>query len=271
MSESHLVWLLKCAAELNSNIDGRVPIESFYDRFNIGIDIKCDPTIRKNTGVLMKTPLGRFRVVLIRPYKSSKLSPRDRFTLAHELGHILLYEQFGWNPSKDMRKKYYDCEDDCDNFSQSLLVPDRAVVDLKLGNAILAHQCLLSLSVKYDVSFEVIARRIIKFHSNIGFLRGGNHINAAGKEVIKLSWGHSSLKELNLKQRHLKEEELLGRALLAKANLIPMDERELKEIEIPNIGFASGHRLRHKAGNHSAEFVLSIIQPTIKPKQLEML
>jgi len=145
-------------------------------------------------------------------------------------------------------------------------------MDLKFENAITLHQCLISYSSKYDVSLQVMAQRIVGFHSNIGFLRGGNHINAAGKQVIKLSWGYSSLKNLTLMRNlHLKQEDLLGKGLLASGILMFASNQELTEIEIPNIGFASGHRLKTSTRNANTDFVISMFQPKIRPKQLEML
>ena len=183
---------------------------------------------------------------------------------------MLLHEQYGWNPTKDSAENYYHCEDCCDKFAAHLLVPKRAVDSLKVTTAVEAHIALIECAARYDVSPAVMAKRITAYTANLGFLRGGAHVNAFKRRVIKVIWGVSSIRYLGLRRCHLEGTNPLGKMLLRKAGELSFEYLDLQELEIPNIGFAAGHRIDSYAGLANGEFILSIYSPKSEPKQLEI-
>src|ERR1044072_2967664 len=62
----------------------------------------------------------------IAPDKEHLLTARERFSVAHELGHFFAFKHFGALPvSKVVDPQEYREQEQCmDDFAQSLLVPD---------------------------------------------------------------------------------------------------------------------------------------------------
>jgi IrrE N-terminal-like domain len=105
------------------------------------------------------------------------LKPRERFSVAHELGHILAYKHLDAVPlsEKSDRSGYWKQEEYINAFAESLLIPSW-----------LAEQWLTKVpedkpvsisnlrSWAYDqcrVSFEVAARALARIGSYIGFIK----------------------------------------------------------------------------------------------------
>lgn len=105
-----------------------------------------------------------FPVVML---NNSNAFARQLFTLAHELGHILL----GLNGISDVSDDYFDymSDDDrdievaCNRFAAELLVPRHAFVDDVTVYRVDGKKALSEIAAKYSVSREVIARRLLDF------------------------------------------------------------------------------------------------------------
>lgn len=79
---------------------------------------------------------------------------RDRFTLAHELGHLLLHRQpGGYARSSGNHKVYEDSEWQADVFAAELLMPYEEVVDLRSADEI---------ARRFDVSEQAAQMRFDK-------------------------------------------------------------------------------------------------------------
>lgn len=105
---------------------------------------------------------GRWHPVVFRrdQNRSLRLSPRERFTVAHEVAHALLEPFPALQPRR--RSEYWALEELCNDFAGRLLVPESHVHEL-VGTAdtglIQFLQAIFRLADAAGVSTEVVARR----------------------------------------------------------------------------------------------------------------
>ena len=98
----------------------------------------------------------------------SRLLPRERFTVAHELAHALVEDGLQLRPLRDAH--YWALEDLCDDFAAAVLIPEIEVVrhvEGITGAQRLLHQ-IDKLASATESSLVVAARRIL------GKLPGGS-------------------------------------------------------------------------------------------------
>lgn len=92
------------------------------------------------------------------------LSPRERFTVAHELAHILLAQRGIGTPSE--RREYWQLESACNRIAGALLVPDWAIpAGLVEGSAGL--RWVKWLQRHCTVSFPVAATEALEGMNNV--------------------------------------------------------------------------------------------------------
>src|SRR5687768_8121290 len=115
MSTSQLDWLRSCADRLTNSSDRPIQLRALLKQLGItlrkqvSVDAKCEALVQK-------TSLGKYEIVLLRRSESTRgLTPRERFTIAHELGHVLIDLKFGWLPTT--RDEYYAREMWCNEFA----------------------------------------------------------------------------------------------------------------------------------------------------------
>lgn len=93
----------------------------------------------------------------------SALSPRERFTLAHELGHYVVDSRYGFRPTT--KSYYWQLEQVCDAFAGELLVPEKDLkVSLSAVRPFTPSRLLgstISLANRTGVSFPVAGRRVV--------------------------------------------------------------------------------------------------------------
>jgi Zn-dependent peptidase ImmA (M78 family) len=154
--------------------------------------------------------------------------------LAHELGHILLCERYGWNPLTG--SEYYKCEDCCDRFAAHLLVPEAAMEAMTFSTAKDAFTAVSQLSQIYSVSLEVASRRIVERIKHVGFFQAQEKTNSKQQPVLALDWGASSIAHLRLTPGlYLNEAHPLGGVVLLQRKK-PCDE----EVLVTEFGTACG-------------------------------
>ena len=166
-------------------------------------------------GVLYTDEDGQYIVSLFRDRKEPKpLSGSERFTIAHEIGHILLKEKFDWTP--DSKDEYRVKEEFCNIFAANLLVPKRAIEVFKYDDAKKAFKSLKKVRKKCNVSYEVSARRISDVVGHIIYVYGVKKRDANDEPVVKVKWSASEIEEYPLnRHKHLSREHEIGRILLA--------------------------------------------------------
>ena len=129
-------------------------------------------------------------VMTLAPDKEHLLTHRERFSVAHELGHFFAFRMHGALPvtKKESPQEYRKQEECMDHFAQTLLVPDW-----------LAQLWLMSVPGKEPVSLndlttwavaqcaisgEVVARALTRLESTIGFLKTAEALRANGKRLF---------------------------------------------------------------------------------------
>ena len=93
---------------------------------------------------------------------------RQRFTIAHELGHFILHRSQRLNFSCDKESVHSgadtirDIEREADDFASNLLMPGDLLRDWSSGRQIDLH-VLSAIAQRFEVSFEALCIRFIKF------------------------------------------------------------------------------------------------------------
>ena len=101
------------------------------------------------------------------------LNSRERFSVAHELGHWVLYDRFQIGPESEGRP-YWEQEEVINAFAGHLLVPDwlaKSWVETIPGHLPIPPFALRSWAEKCRVSEEVAAKALARQKNLIGFLR----------------------------------------------------------------------------------------------------
>ena len=109
------------------------------------------------------TPVqGGFRLYLQNNFTHQVTKRRFRFTLAHELAHTFFYEVDGGVPKPIKRSpKGEKLEHLCHYGASQILVPDTVLKQqLKTEGAVASASAILDLAKLFDVSVEVIMRRL---------------------------------------------------------------------------------------------------------------
>ena len=140
-----------------------VPVERIAS--HLGAQIKYSPFEGELAGTLAK---GDGRVVI--GVNSSHHSNRQRFTIAHECGHLLLHEgeafvdkSFRVNLRDDISSMAVDSHEiEANRFAAELLVPYKMLLDDLKGQDIDLEneETILKLAKKYGVSVQAMTHRI---------------------------------------------------------------------------------------------------------------
>ena len=117
-------------------------------------------------------------VVALTPQHEHLLRPRERFSVAHELGHCLAYRQFGTLPENNDSKEYWAHERCMNDFATSLLVPDwlrKFWLETVSADAPVSPSSLTTWGVNHcGVSAEVVANALSRSEPSVGFLKAGD-------------------------------------------------------------------------------------------------
>jgi hypothetical protein len=123
---------------------------------------------------------GANGVMPVTPSTEHLLSPRERFSVAHELGHLFAYRRFDVRPLlRQKSPKEYRTQERCmDEFAAILLVPDwlarRWLHDAPKCEAV-SLSSIENWAFKYcGVSREVITRSLTRVDPDIGFMKVGS-------------------------------------------------------------------------------------------------
>lgn len=125
----------------------------------------------------------------IEPWDENLLSARERFSIAHELGHWILFSRFRILPQSDKRT-YWDHERAINAFANHLLVPDWLVEfwleGVRDGKPVppdaLRHWAIFDSHTSEDVIANALTRR----RTTIGFLKLMATRSRDGREVLSV-------------------------------------------------------------------------------------
>ena len=167
------------------------------------------PDERKGESILSGDSNNKGYKIILQDTGHPKLSPRQRFSFAHELGHLLL-KKSGGDTSIDDKKVE---EQLCDHLAAEILMP-RA--DFKnAGNSEgWTLKSLGRLAAKYEASREATAIRMVDLMPEPSMLGVWKYVNG---ETPSLRWGHSQTPRFRLPRRVPRGRQwLLSRALKSR-------------------------------------------------------
>lgn len=142
---------------------------------------------------------------------SSPVAPRRiRFTVAHELGHVLLDKELGIRPKS--RREYWQHERWCDDFAGNLLVPAPA---LALFNRSDPFGSLDRIVEEYDVSLAVAGVRVADCATDMTFISARLKQDARDERVLRVTTCAGGLLPIVRPNCHLRRTSRLGRTVFA--------------------------------------------------------
>ena len=115
-------------------------------------------------------------VAALRPSDEAALTPRERFSVAHELGHCMAYQMYGFRPlsRRDDGKRYWRQERAMDGFASTLLAPPWLVERWLSETTRVDATCVFRLrqwAQQGAISNEVVAKALCRAESAFGFLK----------------------------------------------------------------------------------------------------
>lgn len=251
--------LLDFVARLNP--DGNVPVQLRGILRRAGIElVKHILPKARVPGALRRISPDVYRIDLYRHTElSMPLSVRERFTIAHEIGHWVLDSQLKWSPQSE--REFHLTEDACNRFAAALLVPDRVTAEFRSASPQESLLELTRVARVCRVSPEVAARRIVEAGYTIAFFCGEFVKNARGSDVFRILWGAAPTNQIRVtRNRHLGDDDPLGRELLRayKAFALkaaPVEPLRTIEFVLPANGLGIAHRLNP----HQSAFLGSVV------------
>jgi hypothetical protein len=154
----------------------RISSEPKFRRFPIAIDevarslgvARIEAREMELDGYLARTSAGD----LVIRYRSDNGERRNRFTIAHEIGHILLARVQGTEINSPVGRTWernHSEEVAANKIAAELLMPERALQDDLRGCGV-TWQSVFALCGTYDVSVVAMIRRILDLHGIIAVL-----------------------------------------------------------------------------------------------------
>jgi Zn-dependent peptidase ImmA (M78 family) len=148
-----------------------VPVEAIAKA--LGIDVRYAPTSDDVSGALIRD--GDTAVIAV---NSAQHENRQRFTIAHEIGHFVLHKRTQRHFDEDFRIDYRNAvsskatqqsEIEANRFAAVLLMPEnflrRDLLRMETGES-RAESAIQTLAVRYKVSSRAMELRLL----NLGFI-----------------------------------------------------------------------------------------------------
>ena len=147
-------------------------------------------------------------IVELTPEHEHLLKPRERFSVAHELGHCIAYRQFNALPveGKPDTKEYRKQERCMNDFAMALLVPDwlrKFWLETVSAEEPVSPSSLTTWGVNHcAVSPEVVANALARSEPSVGFLKAAEAVRSNNGKRIFVVFHSSYGKELQLPNLH---------------------------------------------------------------------
>jgi hypothetical protein len=159
-AEAMLTHLAQDAENLAGKRD--LPIDPIEILSDLGLGLRVESgAANRRVGGLRRLESG-WEVLLVRQEpRDAELTQRDRFTIAHEIGHYLVAARFSFKPQSN--REYWALEEVCNDFARLLLAPRAALAQVLSNEPSSARhlaQMAQSLSELAQISLEPAARRI---------------------------------------------------------------------------------------------------------------
>jgi hypothetical protein len=108
---------------------------------------------------------------------------RTRFTLAHELAHVLLARDLSCKPADN--SSYWAHERLCDDFAEHLLIRDEVVTSFQRSSLV---NWMMAVADAAGTSMEPAARRVVEFRTDASILKLALSMNKMRDRVAKIAW-----------------------------------------------------------------------------------
>lgn len=235
----------------------------------ISVSIKTGAKFDSRQGVLIFRPKPRIEIYrnsaseinrLLEPEDEEFLTNTERFSTAHEIGHWLLFERCGIEPSVNRsggKQEYWAQEELVNSFAGQLLVPKWYILsrisELTRGQTIDPF-VLRRWADDVSVSIEVLSKEICRFYSSFGMmivtliLRRGDNRHAL--RVVEVCSG-TDLKLPN-RFKHILNERLRMTISSKKFGSTRLGACSLDEREIQNF-IISWRELQYSQKNEKEE------------------
>jgi hypothetical protein len=225
MLEQRRAWLLRCAGKLTEACSVERPINllDILAKCNVQVELRSKRDLSADGGSVERTTEGKLRIALeTGVFKPELLGTRDRFTIAHELGHILLIQKFNWTPSHG--SDFFHCEELCNEFASNLLVPERVFKINSISTAMQLFNLFEIISSHMGVSWKVAARRVVARYHATGVILGTRTSNRQGADIIFIKSGYGQIGPLKIaNSMHLLEDQEPARTLFEQWHLFSSD------------------------------------------------
>jgi hypothetical protein len=146
--------LAREAARLSGNRPIPLDLEALVAEFRVGV---VREQAERQGSLRRRGDLWQIAV------DSSMAPVRQRFTIAHELGHYLVEATTGFRPTK--RRDYWALESECQAFAAVLLAPEAVVRECLAvggGEPGALFDVVIDLAARTGLSLEGAARRLIE-------------------------------------------------------------------------------------------------------------
>jgi Zn-dependent peptidase ImmA (M78 family) len=212
-------WLLRRAVSLSR--DSTRDLKAIVNE--LGISVVKNASV--GNGDVRKLVDGRYE---IRVPRAPVPQQRTRFTVAHELGHILLDQEWGLRPSS--AAEYWRHERWCDDFAGVLLVPVAALAAFDRDNPIESSRLIAD---RCRVSLPVVATRAVADATDMAFIDSRLERNVRGERVLRVTTLAGSLLKAVRPNQHLRRASRIGRTALAFVD--GQSWRTLADVYFPKI------------------------------------
>lgn len=210
---SQLDWLVGAADRLAA--PASQPADLLHLLQVLRVELVCSSGEGPST--LTKPSPRTYRIILTRrsPGLESKLSPSERFSVAHELGHVLLDYRFGIRPST--ARQYHLVEDWCNLFARRLLLPRQAVAGLQLCSWSRLPRLIAAMANQYVIPVRHVGYRLAEQFPQLVLARTVAAQTKRGDSVQRVSWSTANARALDLmERRHITGKHLLGTLLTCR-------------------------------------------------------
>jgi hypothetical protein len=203
------VSVLKIAGQLGARVCILLETESVHRHARIDLAAE-PPTIY----LIRRSPVCGEKY--LNSHEDHLLTPRERFSVAHELGHLVAYQRFNVFPATE-KSTYWAQEEWMHRFAGALLTPevvlDECLFGLSAGEPVCPFGLYSAAACRVRLSQEVLATQLCLRRSDIGFMKLRVERRAGGRErVLRVLFSVAGRRlQLPNNHSHLSEENLLGR------------------------------------------------------------
>ena len=245
------------------------PLIKFAGQWGIDIELRLYSNRKSRHAQSVLSP-SQLRIIIYRqsdangivgltPQDEHLLRPRERFSLAHEIGHCLAYRQFGTLPENNDTRDYWKQERCMNDFAVSLLVPDwlrKFWLESVSADAPVSPSNLTTWGVSHcGVSAEVIANALSRSEPSVGFLKTAEAVRNSDSKRIFVVFHSSYGSKLRLPNLHsLVDDDTFVESVAGTMGTGSIDARFSKDDPICETLKVSWQKARISADRRRQEF-----------------